>query len=64
LGNDLIGSGGPERVRYTNLQRTNSYEWITDYALEVTVNNGHYPARAWRTAVLIWLQMNNLTTIY
>lgn len=55
---------GPARIHYTNRQRNNAYEWITDYALELTVSDGQYPARAWRTAVLNWLQMNNLIHIH
>jgi hypothetical protein len=37
---------GPARAHHTNRQRTNAYERITDYALELTVNDGHFPARA------------------
>jgi hypothetical protein len=55
---------GPARIHYTKRQRSNAHEWITDYALELTAPDGHYPARAWRTALLTWLQMNNLIQIH
>ena len=55
---------GPARFHFNNQQRLKALDSITDYALEIVASTGHPPARAWRTAVLIWLQMNNLINIH
>jgi hypothetical protein len=53
----------PDRIHFSKRQRKQAYESITDFALELTAAYGQHPASAWRTAVLTWLQMNNLITI-
>jgi hypothetical protein len=54
--------GSPRR--FSKRQRIEAHEWITENALELTANGDQHPACAWRTAVLTWLQMNNLITIH
>jgi len=54
---------GPDRIRFSKRQRKEAFDHITQNALELINSEGHYPARAWRTAVLTWLLMNNLIRI-
>jgi transposase InsO family protein len=54
---------GPDRIRFSKRQRHAAHAYITQKALDLIQSEGHDPARAWRTAVLIWLQMNNLIRI-
>jgi hypothetical protein len=54
---------GPSHRRFSERQRKQAHDWITENALELTASAGQHPASVWRMAVLTWLQMNYLITI-